>query len=368
MAYDIFHNYDFEGKNKSDKPLTESFDNKEELLEDQYHGFFAPEDEEYLTEAYDNLPDWLISKLSTKHIKDGLTKLNVDLKNAVYTKCSPAAITKDFLYDPTKVVFLQLTIPGKWNTSHEFWIPRLQKDAECYVGDRYRKLSSVAIDKIKMFTTEVGYIDLADPMNTNKDIRKERSDLKKMYPDRDYSKTQYPKRVNVEYPKKDNGLTDWEHPISWDIEWITHRGYDKNGYPLDPDKYVRMLNNVGLDNYGQRLDRIYSQLEECRLELVALMNQYTLDDFDKYDIRDGWSRSVFALIGNHMREFSDMLDGYRRLKESVDRILRYKDKESIDSSLQYTFSYDGRSLTKDIQELKQQLKKARNLPLKQVED
>lgn len=366
MAYDIFHNYDFEGKKQTLKSLSESLELKQETsIEESYHGFFAPEEDSQLTEAYDNLPEWLIKKLNSGYLKNQLIKAGVDLKNAIYTKASPVVINKSFLYDSNKVVFLQMMIPNRFGSSYVFWVPRIQSDAQEFIGGRYRKLSNVAIDKIKEWTTEVGYIDLSDSMNRTREIHKERSELKDLYPDRDLSKAQYPKKVNVVYPKKENGMTDWDHPTSYDIEWVTHRGYDKNGYTLDPDKYVKMLNSVGLNNYSERIQKIYTSLEECRVELAALINRYTLDDMHKYDVRDGWSRSVFGLLGNHMRNFSDMCDDFARLNEQAARIVRYKSDEYAEDSMRYLFQSDGRTLTRNISELKQALRAARSLPLKQ---
>ena len=261
------------------KEAKEWFDNYTgEDEEDDYHGFFSPDDLDEkitLTESYDNLPSWIIDTLEKNaSLKKQLSQKGVNLKTAIFTEYPPGNITSRDLADTGKVFFLDLSFPQRWGSGFQkvIYVPRFT-DPEVNINDRYRRLSKVAAKTLAVFCNRCGYIDLEDSMNRNTGLRNQRSSLKKQYVDRDLSKAQHPVKRNVVYAKKPDGYNDYNNILSYDIEWVTDRGYDKSGYPLNPDKYIKKLNEVGLSNYSERLDSMYEKIELCRKRILLLVNK-----------------------------------------------------------------------------------------------
>lgn len=344
---------------------------EDEDIEDDYHGFFAPEEDDIvLTESYDNLPDWIIEFLNNnKAIKERLAKKNVNLKTAMFTEAPISKITKAFISDPTKIHFIHLRLPSWGNYyTDKMYIPGIIDD-EVHINDRYRKLSNVAVSKLAEYALDYGYIDLSDPMNSSASIRSDRYNLKKTSAvDRVPGKGQHPIRRNVQYyVDPETGRKDYDNILSYDIEWITDRGYDKSGYPLDPDKYIRMLNTVGLDNYGERIDKIYNQIEQCRLRIAKVVNDLTTMDSAKYRTK-GWGRTLYSDIGNIFRDFSNIVDNYQRLKENLDQILARHNNEYKEESIKYLFVHDGRGISNDIKQLMSDIREVENPVEKPTED
>ena len=358
---------------ETQKEAKEWFDNYTgEDEEDDYHGFFSPSelDEKItLTESYDNLPSWIIDALEKNALlKKKLSQKGVNLKTAIFTEYPPGNITSRDLSDLGKVFFLDLSFPQRWGSGFQkvVYVPRFT-DPEVNINDRYRRLSKVAAKTLAIFCNRCGYIDLEDSMNRNTELRNQRSMLKKQYVDRDLSKAQHPVRRNVVYAKKPDGYNDYDNVLSYDIEWITERGYDKSGYPINPDKYIKMLNDVGLHNYAERLDSIYQKIELCRSRILTLVNKFDILSSNDY-VTTGFNRNVYSNIGDIIKQLADIIDSYLRLKQNIDRILN-KDRGDMpkDESIRWEFKYDGSRISKDITQLLDDIRRLESAKLREEE-
>lgn len=331
---------------------------------DNYHGFDEEEDEDTtypLTEAYDNLPDWVTIYLNkNKWLKDYLTnKKNINLKTAIFEEALPGNLTKSMLDDYGKLWILDLRIPS-WSgsTTPHIYIPRVDNtDDIIYINNRQRKISNLGTNKLIDMIARCGYIDLDDSSNRTTAIRNER---RSKVPQRDLTKQLHPVKRNIQYGLKPDGSRDYDNILSYDIEWVTHKGYDKNGYKLDPDKYIRLLNEVGCDNCGQRLDRMFDQLESIRTRLLNVLSGLNIKTAHKYRT-SGFHNNLFDDTGNALRSFSDVVSKYTRLKERVDHLLSKDPRpENIDERIKNVFEWDARDLSKDIRELMDTCKKLEN--------
>lgn len=317
-----------------------------------------------LSEDFENLPAWITSKINPrKEIKQKLSAQGVNLKSAIAIPFPPGNLTKSLLEDCTKVWFIAikdgssetLLIPGIWND-----------DTPIVINNRWRSTGKLGVKTLAELATKVAYIDLTDPANNVRALQRDRRNLAHGIKDidRDVARkhAQYPAKRNVVYAKNPDGYNDYDHVLSYDIEWITHRGYDKSGYPLNPDKYVKLLNEVGLNNYSIRLERLYSQLEAIQLDLSTLMTQFSLENSTKYRT-SGFSRSIFNDIGSAIRDFADLVSNYQRLKTDIDRIINNKEnlsEEDMNDHIKFTFQYDGSRLSSSIRDLQKVIKGLKN--------
>lgn len=322
-----------------------------------------------LLESYDNLPQWIIDFLDRYNTtKNNLVKRGINLKSAIFQEVLPGNINSKNLNDSSKLWILDLLTPTRYGSPvKHIYIPGIPStDTEVYIGSRYRKLSNTAANKLAEMCVRGGYIDLNDSSNRTTDIRNSRRHTNF---ERDYSKAQYPRKVNVQYGVKPDGGKDYNNILSYDIEWVTHSGYDKNGYKLDPDKYIRLLNQVGCDNCAQRLERIFTQLEDLRARLVKVINNFQITDSTKYRSR-GFHNNLFDDMGDALRTFSDIVNQYTRLKDRIDKLLAREPRpDNIDERIQHVFEWDGQSLSKDIKALTSTIKSLENpIPLPQIEE
>lgn len=339
---------------------------------DSYTGF-EEEDEDLeenvtLNESFDNLPQWITSYLETrKDVKSKISQRGVNLKTAVFEPVPAGNITKADLTNPSKLWILLLQIPNSWSGSRSYiYIPSMSStDIDIMVNNRTRRLSNIALDRLIEMIRTAGYIDLTDPSNMTREIRNSRKS--DPYNTRDYSKVQYPRKVNIEYGVKPDGSKDYDNIISYDIEWLTHKGYDKNGYKLDPDKYIRILNDVGCDNCGARLDRMFDQLESIRSRLVNAFSNIDATQSHKYRV-SGFNNELFDEVGGCIRDFSSILSSYKRFKERIENLLNKDPRpDNIDERIKTLFEWDADSISKDIKALSNRVKGLEN-PIKLPEE
>lgn len=352
MAYDIFDTYK--------KRLNESCDNRfnevtvtksapkvekssEKMFDRAFESVYGLKNESLtesltagrvaLNEDFGTFPEWLKSfLLKNKSVKDSLAKRGIDLAHATYISGQLPKNARDPAFkDLTKLAVFRMyeSIGSKYEV---VYIPGVT-DPDVYPDElnrwtRYRA-STISKKKLLEMTIEYGYIDLNDPRNSNLKLRTDRYAAKQGMIDRDRRAAQHATRTNVEYAKKENGRTDWDNPISWDIKWVTKKGYDKSGYPLDPDKYGRMLDRVGLDDYAIRLEMLYNKIEACRSRLVAVMTKYTAADSMTVHVQNSWERNIFGDIHRIVADFSRAIDSYRELQDTVNELV---DADDIDNN------------------------------------
>ena len=377
MAYDIFDTYK--------KRLNESvgrFDDveacetcntdklsREEMFDTAFNNVYGIDLEEStaLTEDFGNFPDWLKKFLvKRKDVKERLTKMGVDLARATFISGQLPRNARDPAFkDPTRVAVFRMVdrVGGKYEV---IYIPGIT-DPDVYPSEsnQWERWRASAISKKKLLelTLEYGYIDMNDSRNSNLALRKERSDAKRDMVVRDRAAGQTAVRTNVEYGKDERGYNDFNNIVSYDIKWVTKRGYDKSGYKLDPDKYGRMLDDAGLENYSVRLEMLNKKLEGVRSRIIALFQQYTARDSANYKSKDSWDNGIYADLSRVTQDFSRAITAYVTLEKSIDSILKRGDEEgdnadwNPDRRIAYTFKWEGKRVRDYIADCTDLLKK-----------
>lgn len=335
------------------------------------------DDSRSLTEDFENLPEWIVSKIrSNKVIKNKLTDKGVNLETAMVREIPPGNLTRSDLEDSSKVWFIAIQHRSNSGVSkyYDLYIPGVSGgDDSIQIDSRWRTVSKLGVKTLSELASHVAYVDLNDPANNMRGLRQERKNAAyaRRDVDRDTARrnAQYPKKINIQYGLTPRGTRDYDTILSYDIEWLTKKGYDKSGYPIDPDKYVKILNNVGLNNYSIRLERMYSQIESLRTELANLMLQFNSEDSSKYRT-SGFSRSIFDDIGSAIRDFASIITEYQRLKHDVEAIIsRWKDKtqvseEELDEEIRWTFRHNGSNVSSSIKDLRDTIRRLKNpIPL-----
>lgn len=324
-----------------------------------------------LTESYSNLPSWFTDFLDNssdgKSVKKLLSNRGIDLANATYIKgVFPRSNRDPVLKDESRLTIFRLRdgrgdervyivgvnnpwlrLPGSWDSKYANDLP---------------------MKTILSMATEYGYIDTNDSRNSNKDKRAERAALRRIDvagPQRGVG--QYPVERKI-YATDEYGRKDWNNVIGTEIEWVMTKGQDKSGYPLDPEKYVKMLDKVGLDTYAARLESYYKKIESARARLIALFDKFDVNDSDKYRTYGSFSRNVHEDISEAMNSWSKAIKSYQTLKNQVAEIVaRHEESpsEKTDERIQRAFAWEGKSFRdylKDAVDLISKIEKTERLP------
>ena len=368
MTYDMFSSFK--------KRLNESYDTRfddvtactststpskstEQLFDDAFESVYGLKSDSAtsLNEDFGSFPDWLKNFLvKDRGVKMSLNKRGVDLAHATYISGKLPQNARDAAFkDPSRLAVFRMvdTIGG---THEVIYIPGIN-DPDVYPdpNNRWSRYRASAISKKKLLelTKEYGYIDMNDSRNSNIALRNQRYHDKQGMVVRDREAGQTPQRYNVQYGTDERGYTDFDNVISFDVKWVTKRGYDKSGYKLDPDKYGRMLDNVGLDDYSIRLQMLYNQIESARTRLIALMSKYSVLDSTSVRVSRTWSRNIFGDISRVVDDFSRAIDTYTDLEEDVQRIVN---SDKLDDSkkserIHDTFTWNGKRLRDYIKEI-----------------
>jgi len=377
--YDIFERYK--------KSLNESFDStkyndvttqddccntvdKEKMFDEAFehvYGIDNPEaDTETLHEAFGAFPDWLKNFiLRNKSVKAALTKRGVDLARATYISGEIPRNARDAAFkDPSRFAVFRLRdrpeIDG-YRPYEVIYIPGIT-DPDVYpdINNKWSRFSASSISKKKLIELciEYGYIDMNDSRNSNLAIRRERAAAKDGMIDREPQKGMYPKRTNVIYGTNPDGSRNWDDIVGYDVKWVTQRGYDKSGYKLDPDKYGRMLDNVGLDDYAVRLRMLYNKIESARTRLISVMTKYTAADSMKVRVKSSWERNIFGNIQRIVSDFSRAIDSYRELEGAVNELVTADDIDDAqkDRRIRNVFQWTGKRVREYLNEVTDGLK------------
>lgn len=344
--------------------------------EDDEPSFFDSDlDEEMLTESYNNLPEWLIKFLDNhrdgKSIKNILSKRGVDLHNCKYVRAPfPKSNRDPVLKDETKLKIFKLLHNGDevvfiYGVNN----PYLRRPNSL----DWRYVNDMPMRDILDLAIEFGYIDLSDPSNKMDAKRVERQNqaytLRNVT--RDLQNGQHPVYHHT-YGKKPDGRTDWDNIVSTSISWVTKNGYDKSGYKLDPEKYRRMLDDVGLETYGARLQSFYNKIEAVRARIIALMNSLQFDTEYDYHSSSSWNQNIFGDLAEATDRLSRAMDYYQRIKRACAEIVEDRkdlsDEESIkqtNSMIKSAFRYEGDSFNDNLKEARDLVKKLEAAKIKQ---
>lgn len=377
MTYDIFDSY----KKRLNESVDTRFDDvavtdckkqnelcSEEMFDNAFNNLYGLSDsadevvaESNLNEDFGTFPEWLKKFLqSSRAVRTSLTKKGIDLAHATYISGQLPKNARDPAFrDLTKLTVFRMHQRPDSNYQ-VIYIPGIT-DPDVYPDplNPWTRYSASVISKKKLLelTTEYGYIDLNDSRNSNIPLRNARYTAKKGMVDRDLGAAQHAVRTNVEYAKDDRGHNDYDHPISWDIKWVTKKGYDKSGYPLDPDKYGRMLDRVGLDDYSIRLEMLYNKIEASRSRLIGVMSKYTAADSIKVR-SSSWENNIFGDIQRIVADFSRAIDAYRQLEETVNELVTAEDidNDEKDRRIKNAFQWTGKRVREYLNEVSSALK------------
>lgn len=343
--------------------------------EDEPSFFETDLDEAVLTESYNNLPEWLTKFLDShrdgKSIKNTLSSRGVDLHNCSYVRAPfPRSNRDPILKDETKLKIFKL-IDGSNEVIYIYGVNNPYVARPHSIEHRY--VTDMPMRDILDLAIEFGYIDLADAQNTMKDKRRDRANLAYSLRDvtRDLEKGQHPVYHRT-YAKLENGRTDWNNIISTSVSWVTKEGYDKSGYKLNPDKYRKMLDDVGLETYGARLQSFYNKIEAVRARIIALMNSLQFDAEYDYHSKSSWNQNIFGDLAEATDRLSRAMDYYQRIKRACAEIVEDREDLSAEESIEWTnsmiknaFRYDGDSFNDNLKEARELVKGLEAAKLKQ---
>ena len=317
-----------------------------------------------LDEAYNNLPSWFTTFLD-KHpdVKKALSQRGIDLANATYIKSDMPRSNRDpVLRDNSRLAIFRLN-----NGRGEIvYIKGVNNPYLHTNGWEYKYADELPMKTILEMTTEYGYIDTNDERNSNKSIRRDRANLRYKYPPR--GKGQYPVERTI-YATDENGKKDYSNPVGTEIEWVMTKGQDKSGYPIDPDKYTKMLDNVGLADHSARLDSYYKQIEDLRQQLIVLMQENTTVSAVKKVNTKVYSRNTYEKISEATRELSNCIEYYRRICERCKEIVESDiSDEEKDERINQTFRWDARYFRDSVKDCKKAISEAKEFVEPDVED
>lgn len=201
------------------------------------------------------------------------------------------------------------------------------------------KASQLSYKNLASITVEYGYIDISKDGTADK--RKERADAKKGSIERD--------------PKMAQKWSEYSQ------KWLTNRGYDKSGYPLNPDKYINMLAKIDVNDTtraARRVEMYYGQIEEVRNKIIKELSASS-KDLANAEGKGSFSRSKMGDLSDATGYLSRAMDSYKSLLKSIEDLNKSKgdSKEEKDSYRRWI----ANDLKRSGEELKRYLKYANDL-------
>lgn len=336
---------------------------KEEFFDNAFESAFGISndmEDDSLVESLGDFPSWIVRNLHL--IKPYLLKRNIDLAHAKFIEADvPTSSRSVMLQNYTKIPVVLL------NTRHNrvvLWLPGINDgDLDWWRDDGTyaSSLQYVTKQELLRYAKKFGYIDTTDASNMNTDLRRERAELRSRGDKRRPEKGLHPVERRV-YGTTEDGRKDWD---SWttEIQWVTDRGYDKSGYPLNPQKYKKMLDDVGLDTYASRLQKYHDQIEAARAKLAELIQKFDVLSSSNFvsDAYSSFDRNIFSAISHAISLLSSAIYEYQNIKTSVERILErpddYYDTHNYtrDEAIKSTFEWNGKRLREAIKDLNAQV-------------
>ena len=302
-----------------------------------------------LNEAYNNLPTWFTEYIDKEpSIKRVLVNRGIDLANATYTKGEfPRSNRDPVLRDPTRLTIFRLQ-DGRGQVIYIVGVndPWIVKPGSTWDREYASKLPMKAILEKAI---EYGYIDCADPDNRSNDVRRERA-LLKQHTGPVRGKGQYPVTRN-KYAQFDDYHYDYSKVIGTEIEWVTARGEDKSGYPLNPDKYIKMLDNVGLDQYSKRLETYYNKIEGTRAQIISILSQLTPEVASTYRATSTFGYNAINDVGEATSHLGKAIKYYQDLKTACGEIVSADiSDERKSEKINSKFAWDAKYLRDELKE------------------
>lgn len=283
-----------------------------------------------LCEAFHkSIPDWLKKRLTSEH-SDSLKKYfwrnNIALDKIKF-------VPDDIPSNARGVSELKRNnkLPIFKIDNHNSYVPMIDDEDTAPFGKR-EKYKYTSMKNIIDHATVFGYIDLSDASINTTSLQQSRADSKKGVITRGKGQWKdYGYELKGDY-YDDNGKYHPGDLIYTFKGWVNDRELDKSGYLPDPDRYKRMLDNVGLNNYSDRLDKYYNRLVAIKGKLVKELQDYDIANHQERD-------SLDSVIGIYTSKFAEASDLYRRIVKDIDRVINDTERteEQKDKSIRHIF-------------------------------
>ena len=226
----------------------------------------------------------------------------------------------------------------------DVYIPGVNDEDRASFGKR-RSFARTAIKDILDNTSNFGYIDLGNKENLMKALRDERKEQKAGMETRGEGQHKYYKTKYTPGYYDENGNWVLGKSIrTGEYTWKTDPWQDKSGYIPDPDKYKKILDNVGLEDYSKRLDSYYNKLVKAKGKVIEIINNYGIAQ----DKRDSLNYNIDDLS----RELLGASQAYRNLLKEVNRVVnspKHSDKEK-DEEIRFIFTSKWSNYVVDLRE------------------
>jgi len=313
----------------------------------------------YIKESYsDEFPSWLVNAINrNKDIKAGLSKANIDLANASYVPDTLAKGGRDpKLKDPSRVNVFKLIDGSVYldgiNNPYVF-LPRMGIQ---------KNVSQMSWKQVLDIADEYGYIMKNDP-----DLIQKRADRKAAKAGSvNRGLGQYHKQMFKYQSDPDNRWRTLEIPDGW--KWVQAKGQDKSGYPLNPDKYKDMLDDVGLNNYADRLQKYYDKIENYRTQIIKMFNDSTMD-MAMNGRKGDWGQTYLDSISDCVRRLDNAVRSYKQLNKAVQEAIKYSadDGRDVNIAIRHVFQFYASSLRNDLDRLKDEIAEIKNVKISDSE-
>lgn len=208
----------------------------------------------------------------------------------------------------------------------QVYIPGVNGSWDFKLSDKNRELHNYSVKMLLEHCISFGYFEKKDFNVAG--LRNDRAESRKDAVIR--GKGQH-FEWDTEYAKKPDGSTDYHKRIRTGTgDWYQTRGQDKSGYVIDPEKYKKLLDSVGLNNYSLRLEAYAKRVEKVRTGYIALLSSMPINRSTKI------SRGI-ARLSDYV---NDTIDYYIKLTLNIERILR-NEKSDEDKDWQISNCFSG---------------------------
>lgn len=267
-----------------------------------------------LKEDFDpSMPNWLmraIKLLNTNRSYGGHKDFifDISLDTAKWTvdklpdKGTFATVTKN------KIFALLLNAYGADSDKKKYIVYspglNLSYDETIMINNRERRINTMSLKALAPYVVEYAYIPDADlEYSKVKDKRKDRANAKSGFVD----------RINI----KDR------------FEYGYNTKFDKSGYIVDPDKYVKLLAQIHQQDYANRLEDLYVVLTDVKNKIKDFISA---DDFlpdakdatSAYTVDSKSKSRYFAQINDN---YNEAIFNYKQALGELDNISKSKNAD-----------------------------------------
>lgn len=295
-----------------------------------------------------SFPSWLVKALERgeyyrKSGSDRNRKANIAWDTAEYipAKLPTSARAREYK-DPNRLQVFLLD-DGTSRTSNQVYIPELGIIPSVWNNRtrNYVNANRLNFNDLANMTVEYGYIDKSKDNTLDK--RRDRANAKKGSIERE--------------PNMGQKWSDYSQ------KWLTSRGYDKSGYPLNPDKYINMLAKMDVNDTekaSKRVEMYYNQIEDVRNKIIKELSKSSKDLANSKG-KGSFSSNRMEDLSNAIGYLSRAMYDYKNLLKSIEDLNKNKGKSGSEKEENAYKSWVSLDLKRNGEEIKEYLKKAKEL-------